>query len=886
MIHRKHPTLPTLAVVGFLIIPISSYADITLENWSSSPWSLTGGDTGFSATLTDPVYNGGTSAEFAFGDPKRSVDVSTPSAPDDSAATASVFGVEGTGFGVYESTVGRFDRGESFTLQADHAFQLNGIRWAEYQGDEAIHISWTSSGAAMSQVFDFDTGSFYTTTNFTNLTVDADTTVTFTNVSDTSAGATGRLRINQIYAELIDGPTELEVGDTHRLESWSSAPWSLTSGQTAFSATITDSTLGGVLVSFLDPINGVDITDPSSPGFGSASNSTFGVEGTGFGVADSTTGRFDRGESFVIEAAQPFALQSIRWAEYSGDESVHFAWQSNGVSMSAVVDMPAGSFYTEVELDGIVADANTALEITNVSDSSAYANGRLRVNYVDIAFLSAATPPPLPDNNGATTLLMHWTDWPWNGVGGDTVLDGALWAPENGGFDIDFTFLAYDNVDVSTPSAPDFTNATASFFGFEATGFGVGETTVGRFDISESISMTADHALQLDTIRWREVQGDEQVHISWIAEGVTQSMVLDITTGTTDLTDLIADANTAVVLTNVSPSTSSLNGRLRIQDIKAHPVYSSAPSYDHTGPDGFTQLMGVNLAGAEFGGFAFWQDDPDEWDYYHSKNLDLIRIPFKWERIQPTLYGTVDFTDLDTVVALAHARGMKVVLDMHNYARRDGYIIGSTQMPNAAFADVWEKIADHYKNETAIYGYGIMNEPHGTGGLWPAAAQAAADGIRNVDTNTWIIVGGENYSSASTWRTSNPNLDVVDAYGKTMYEAHIYFDQSYPAGDGSYASFDSENPADDRGVRLVHPFLLWLQEKGYRGFIGEYGVPNNDVRWNTLLGEFMAHISAYGVSGTYWAGGQNWGSYPLDISPTNNYSTDSIPMDVIEDYTF
>ena len=76
----------------------------------------------------------------------------------------------------------------------------------------------------------------------------------------------------------------------------------------------------------------------------------------------------------------------------------------------------------------------------------------------------------------------------------------------------------------------------------------------------------------------------------------------------------------------------------------------------------------------------------------------------------------------------------------------------------------------------------------------------------------------------------------------------------------------------------------WLQERGARGFIGEYGVPKNDIRWNAVLDTFMEHIHAYGLSGTYWAGGKNWNNYALDCSPTNNYTEDSNQMEVLEKY--
>ena len=43
-----------------------------------------------------------------------------------------------------------------------------------------------------------------------------------------------------------------------------------------------------------------------------------------------------------------------------------------------------------------------------------------------------------------------------------------------------------------------------------------------------------------------------------------------------------------------------------------------------------------------------------------------------------------------------------------------------------------------------IYGYGLMNEPHGLPATvsWHKMAQVAIDSIRSVDTRTPIVVGG------------------------------------------------------------------------------------------------------------------------------------------------
>ena len=64
-------------------------------------------------------------------------------------------------------------------------------------------------------------------------------------------------------------------------------------------------------------------------------------------------------------------------------------------------------------------------------------------------------------------------------------------------------------------------------------------------------------------------------------------------------------------------------------------------------------LYGVNLAGAEFGatgtigtyGMDYTYPTADELAYYASKGVDSIRLPFTWERIQPTLDGPLDPAD-------------------------------------------------------------------------------------------------------------------------------------------------------------------------------------------------------------------------------------------------
>src|SRR5687767_4276462 len=70
--------------------------------------------------------------------------------------------------------------------------------------------------------------------------------------------------------------------------------------------------------------------------------------------------------------------------------------------------------------------------------------------------------------------------------------------------------------------------------------------------------------------------------------------------------------------------------------------------------EGALGLTGVNLAGAEFGhnkmpgrhGTDYFYPSRATIDYFVSKKLTTLRVPFRWERLQPTLEGGLDQAEL------------------------------------------------------------------------------------------------------------------------------------------------------------------------------------------------------------------------------------------------
>jgi endoglucanase len=326
-------------------------------------------------------------------------------------------------------------------------------------------------------------------------------------------------------------------------------------------------------------------------------------------------------------------------------------------------------------------------------------------------------------------------------------------------------------------------------------------------------------------------------------------------------------------------------------------VQCSAPS-----ANALSNRFGVNLAGAEFGqnfpgtyGVDYGYPTASELDYYKNKGMTLIRMPFAWERMQPALNGPLDAAQvgyMTNFLNAADARGMSVILDVHNYGRygtgsfndftSHGSIIGTSTVPVSAFANFWSMMATQFKGHSSLLGYDLMNEPHDMGGasVWPTAAQAAVNAIRSVDKSHIIFVEGDGWAGAWAWATYNGGLNINDPSNNLVYEAHQYFDSD---NSGTYtSSYDAEGAYPNVGVDRLQPFALWISQHGYKGWVGESGVPNNDPRWLTVLNNFLAALKSNGLWGTYWAGGPMWGGYPLSCEP--NSGQDAAQMSVLQNY--
>lgn len=301
-----------------------------------------------------------------------------------------------------------------------------------------------------------------------------------------------------------------------------------------------------------------------------------------------------------------------------------------------------------------------------------------------------------------------------------------------------------------------------------------------------------------------------------------------------------------------------------------------------TDPLAGAYLQGVNLATAGFGSerigktgspgrFGFDYTYPVQRftpgytspAYFVAAGMNAFRLSVLWERLQPALGAPLNEAELARLIAATHdltQLGAWVIVDVHNYARYRGDIIGSSGVPVSALADLWEKLAPHFAGEDHVI-LDLMNEPHDIStATWVEAANAAIAAIRTAGAHNIILVGGNSWSGAHRWydrvdgeSNAEAMLKIVDPLDRTVFEAHLYLDSN-----SSGTSADCVS--DTIGVERLEPFTRWLKENHKLGFIGEFGAgsSNECLAALTSMVRFMNEHSNILIGWTYWGAGPWW----------------------------
>jgi endoglucanase len=248
-------------------------------------------------------------------------------------------------------------------------------------------------------------------------------------------------------------------------------------------------------------------------------------------------------------------------------------------------------------------------------------------------------------------------------------------------------------------------------------------------------------------------------------------------------------------------------------------VENETPTQTPTGtPTPFIHTLGnqivdknntpIQLKGIAFGN-EVWSDKeiPDthhseiDFERVKSMNMNVIRFYINYKTFEndlnPYTYKQTGWDWIDKNITWAKKHGIYLILNMHVpqggfQSQGTGDALWNDPENQKRLLSLWKAIADKYKNETQIIGFGLVNEPVPTTAIqqWQALAQKITDNIRTVDKNHILFIEKAIYVEGVSGENNNYNFPTINDPNK-VYEFHIYDPIQY-----THQLFDWANQGD------------------------------------------------------------------------------------------
>ncbi|TVY82694.1 Endoglucanase EG-II [Lachnellula suecica] len=257
--------------------------------------------------------------------------------------------------------------------------------------------------------------------------------------------------------------------------------------------------------------------------------------------------------------------------------------------------------------------------------------------------------------------------------------------------------------------------------------------------------------------------------------------------------------------------------------------------------------------------------------------LNIFRLPVGWQYLTASnLGGTLNSANLqkyDQLVQACLNTGASCIIDVHNYARWNGQIVGQGGPTNAQFVNLWTQLATKYKSQSKIL-FGVMNEPHDLNvPEWAATVQLVVTAIRNAGaTSQMILLPGSDYTSAEKFISNGSGpalLNVTNPDSSTtnlIFDVHKYLDSD---NSGTHTECVTDNISN-----AFQPLATWLRTNNRQAINTETGGGNTASCAQYLCSQiaFVNANSDVYLGYVGWAAGSFSATYELNETPTGSGS--------------
>ncbi|KAH8673927.1 glycoside hydrolase superfamily, partial [Xylariales sp. PMI_506] len=293
------------------------------------------------------------------------------------------------------------------------------------------------------------------------------------------------------------------------------------------------------------------------------------------------------------------------------------------------------------------------------------------------------------------------------------------------------------------------------------------------------------------------------------------------------------------------------------------------------------QFLGVAIAGGDFGcqidgtcptsSVQFASDATGQMQHFVGEGLNLMRIPTSWQYlVNNDLGGDLDSSNFGTYNQLIEDcldTGAYCMIDIHNFARWNGGIIGQGGPTDDEFVSLWTQLATNYATDDKVV-FELMNEPHDLDiDTWAATLQKVVTAIRNAGaTSQMILLSGTNFDSAATLVSSGSAaalMSITNPDGSTdglILDIHKYLDID---NSGTHEECVTNN------VGNFTTLASFLRENGRQGIISESGASSDASCFTNFCEQnaFINQNSDVFLGFVAWAAGSFSTSYVLSLTP-------------------
>ncbi|KAL0932105.1 glycoside hydrolase family 5 protein [Colletotrichum truncatum] len=284
---------------------------------------------------------------------------------------------------------------------------------------------------------------------------------------------------------------------------------------------------------------------------------------------------------------------------------------------------------------------------------------------------------------------------------------------------------------------------------------------------------------------------------------------------------------------------------------------------DGSCPIGRVQLPLMSLGGGDGEGQMnhFVQDD----------KLNMFRLPIGWQFLVNNQLGAqLNSNNLgryDQVMQKCLATGAYCMLDIHNFARWNGGIIGQGGPTDDQFVSLWTQLAQKYKDNDKVV-FELMNEPHDLDvKIWAATCQKVVTAIRQAGaTKQMILLPGTNFNSAE-FLVSSGSAEALAAItnpdGTTdglIIDVHKYLDED---------NSGTHKPCTTDNVESFRKVAEFLRSKGRKGLVSETGASSDSSCFTAFCAQntFINQNSDVFIGLVGWAAGSFDTNYVLSLTP-------------------